>query len=129
MLTAKHWTEQGVPSRGVRERNEGVEELCSIIGRTTASTDQTPSETPGIKLSTKEYGWRDPWLQLYMYNRMDFLGITARIDPWSCEGLMPHCCAMPGQGIRSRWVLEHPHRYRGRRDGIGSFQRVNWERG
>jgi hypothetical protein len=25
-----------------------------------------PPELPGVKLPTKEYTWRDPWLQLHM---------------------------------------------------------------
>jgi hypothetical protein len=28
-----------------------------------------------------------------------------------------------------RWVVEHPHRGRGMRDGIGGFQRVDLEKG
>jgi hypothetical protein len=31
--------------------------------------------------------------------------------------------------VRSGWVEEHPHRIRGREDGIGDFQRGNQERG
>jgi hypothetical protein len=42
MLTAIHWTEHGIPNRGVRERAEGVEGDCNPIGRTTISTNQTP---------------------------------------------------------------------------------------
>jgi hypothetical protein len=63
MFTAKHWTECGVPNRGVREGTVGVERVCNPIGRTTISINQTPSpELPGTKPSTKEY----TWLQLYM---------------------------------------------------------------
>jgi hypothetical protein len=62
MLTVNHWTEHGVPNREVRERTEGVEGVCSSIGRTTISTNQTLPELPGTKPSTKEY----TWLQLYM---------------------------------------------------------------
>jgi len=32
------------------------------------------------------------------------------------------------QGRRWEWVGEHPHRSRGRKDGIGVFQRGNQER-
>ncbi|KRX28856.1 hypothetical protein T09_10436 [Trichinella sp. T9] len=45
MLTAIHGTEHRVPIEGARE---------------------IPSEFPGTKLPTKEYTWRDPWLQLHM---------------------------------------------------------------
>jgi hypothetical protein len=31
-----------VPKGGVRERTEGVEGVCNLIGRTTISTNQTP---------------------------------------------------------------------------------------
>ena len=39
------------------------------------------------------------------------------------EGSMPQCRVMPGWEGRSGWVVDHPHRGRGRRDGIGGFQR------
>jgi hypothetical protein len=56
-----------VSSGGVRERTEGAEGVFNPIGRTTISTNQTPSaELPGTKPPTKEYTWRDPWLQLHM---------------------------------------------------------------
>jgi hypothetical protein len=42
MLTANHWTEQGVSNEGVRERTEVTERVCNPIGRTTMSTNQTP---------------------------------------------------------------------------------------
>jgi hypothetical protein len=62
MLTANHWTEHGVPNRGVGERTEGFEGVCNSIGKTKISTNQTPPELPGTKPSTKEY----TWLQLHM---------------------------------------------------------------
>jgi len=31
MLAAKHWTEQGVPNGGVKERTEGAEGVCNLI--------------------------------------------------------------------------------------------------
>jgi hypothetical protein len=39
MFEANHWTEHGVPKKGLRERTEGVEEVCNPIGRTTTSTN------------------------------------------------------------------------------------------
>jgi hypothetical protein len=33
MLAANHWTEHGVPNKGVRERTEGSEKFCNPIGR------------------------------------------------------------------------------------------------
>jgi hypothetical protein len=42
MLTAKHWTEQGIINGIDRERTKGAEGVCNPIGRTTISTNQTP---------------------------------------------------------------------------------------
>jgi hypothetical protein len=47
MFTANHWTEHGVPNRGVREMTEGVEGFFNPIGRITISTNQkAPPRTP-----------------------------------------------------------------------------------
>jgi hypothetical protein len=35
-----------VPNGGVRERAEGAERVCNPIGRTTISTNQTPTKFP-----------------------------------------------------------------------------------
>jgi hypothetical protein len=64
MLTANHWTDHEVPNGGVRERTEGTEVVYNPLGGTTISTKQT--ELPGSKPPTKEYTWRDPWLQPHM---------------------------------------------------------------
>jgi hypothetical protein len=62
MLAVDHWTEQGDPNGGVRERTKGTEGVCNPRRRrTTISTNQTP-ELPGTKPPTKEY----IWLQLHM---------------------------------------------------------------
>ena len=45
--------------------------------------------------------------------------------PWSCEGSMPQHRGMLGG---SGWVGEHPHRTKGREEGIGGLQRRNQER-
>jgi hypothetical protein len=42
---------------------------------------------------------------------------------------MPQCRGMPGWEDGSGWVREHPHRGRGRGDGIGDFRRGDLERG
>jgi hypothetical protein len=67
-LAANHWTEHRVPSGEVRERTERAEGVCNHIARTIISTSQItpPPELPGTKPPTKEYTWRDPWLQLHM---------------------------------------------------------------
>jgi hypothetical protein len=54
--------------------------------------------------------------------------ISRSRGPWSCEGSMSQCREMLGQGGMSGGG-EHPHRSRVREDGIGGFQRGNWERG
>jgi hypothetical protein len=64
MLAANHQTEHRGSNRGVTREIEGAEGVCNPIGRTTISTNQTtPPELPGTKPPTKEYTWRDPWLQ------------------------------------------------------------------
>jgi len=60
MLAANHWTEQGDPNGGVREKTEGAEGVCNTIGRTTISTNQTSPDLPRNKPPTNEYTWRDP---------------------------------------------------------------------
>jgi hypothetical protein len=63
MFIANHWTEHGVLNGGVREKTEGAEGLCNLIGRTIISTNQTPPpELPGTKPPTKEH----TWLHLHM---------------------------------------------------------------
>jgi len=98
MLAANRWTEHGDPNGGVRERTEGAEGVCNPIGGTTTLTNQTPPELPGTKPPTNEYTWRDPWLQLHMYQRMALFSINRRKSSWSCEGLFPHWRGMPGYG-------------------------------
>jgi hypothetical protein len=55
MLAANYWNEHGVPNGDVRERTEGAEGVCNLIGRRTVSTNQTPPELPRNKSPTKEY--------------------------------------------------------------------------
>ena len=42
MLTANLWTEHRVPDGGVEEGTEGVEGVCSPMGRATVSIGQIP---------------------------------------------------------------------------------------
>jgi hypothetical protein len=65
MLAANHWTERGDPNGGVRGKTEGAEGVCNPKGRTILINQMLP-EFPGTKPPTKEYTWRDPWLQLHM---------------------------------------------------------------
>jgi hypothetical protein len=57
------------------------------------------------------------------------VGISERRGPWACVCSMPQSRAMPGWEDGSGWVGKHPHRGRGRRDGIGGFRRGDLERG
>jgi len=56
------------------------------------------------------------------------LNINEKSGPCSWESLMPQCKEIPAQVGGSGCVCEHPHRSRGREDGIGVFQRGNRER-
>jgi len=42
---------------------------------------------------------------------------------------MPQCRGIARRGGRSGWLGKHPHRSRGREDGIGGFWRGNQGRG
>jgi len=52
---ANHQTEHRDNNGEVRARTVGAEEVCNPIGRTTISTNQTPTKLPGTKPPTKEY--------------------------------------------------------------------------
>jgi hypothetical protein len=41
-------------------------------------------------------------MQPHLRQRMALSGIHGRRCPWSCEGLMPQCRGMPGQGGKCR---------------------------
>jgi hypothetical protein len=79
MITANHWTEQRVPSRGVRK---GLKESKGIATSQEEQKFFTPQELPGTKPSTKEY----TWLQLHRLQRMALSGINGRRGPWPYEG-------------------------------------------
>jgi hypothetical protein len=81
-----------------------------------------PLELPGTKPPTKEYTWRVPWLQPHMWQRMALLDINGRRSPCSSVGE----CQGREVGVGGG---EHPHRRKGRKDGIGVFQRGIQERG
>jgi hypothetical protein len=46
-------------------------------------------ELPETKLPTKDYTWRDSWLQVHMQQKIDFFGINGRRGPWFCGDSMP----------------------------------------
>ena len=83
-----HWTEHWDSNGRVRGRTEGAEGDCNPIGRTTISTNQTPTlELPESKPPIKEY----TWLQLHLQQRIPLSGISERGSPWSCGGLISYC--------------------------------------
>lgn len=74
MVAANHWTEQGNPNGGVREKSEGAERVCNTIGRITISTNQSPPEVPrtnhqpmsthGVHMTPGTYVAEDAFLSL-----------------------------------------------------------------
>jgi hypothetical protein len=76
----------------------------------------------GNKPPTNKYTWRDPWLQLHMWQKIALSSTNGRRGPWPCEGSMPQCRGMQRQGGRSGWIGESPYRSRGSGDRIGGFQ-------
>ena len=89
MLAVYHVTEHWDPNGGIRGRTEGTKGVFNPIGRTTISTDQIIPELPETKPPTKEYTWRDTWLQLHIPE--DALMWHQWERPWSYKGLMPQC--------------------------------------
>jgi len=127
MLTrANHLTENGVPNGGARERTEGAEGVCNSIGRATKSINQRLNHQPK---------------NMHMEGPMAPIAYVAEDGPCRAsvggEDLGPVKAPCPSEGtVRARrwegiggWLGEHPHRSRGRRNGIGDFRRGNWERG
>ena len=105
----------GFPDGGVEEGTEGAEGVCSHMEGATVSTGQTcpiPPD-PGTGPPNKEYTWRDPWSWLHVWQRMALLDINGKRGP---KGVEECQCRKLGVG---GWVGEHPHRGRGRRDGMG----------
>jgi hypothetical protein len=70
MLVANHWTECRVPDGGVGEGNEGAEWVCSSMERVTVVKGPDFPELPGTGPPIKEYTWRNPWVQLHIWQRM-----------------------------------------------------------
>jgi hypothetical protein len=81
MLTAKHWTECGIPDGGVGEGTEGVGGVCSPMGVSNSVNQPDPPELPGTGPPTKECTWRDPWLWPLRWQRMAFLDIRGEERP------------------------------------------------
>jgi hypothetical protein len=57
MLTAIHWPKHRVPNEGARERTQGAEGVCSLLGGTTIWTSQYSQSSPGLNHQPKKtYG-------------------------------------------------------------------------
>jgi hypothetical protein len=90
MLAANHLTEHGDHNGGVRGKTEGAEGICN--NRKNNNINQPgPPELPRTRSSSKEYKWRDPWLQTYMYLKMALSGNNGNRGLCSCAGSMPKC--------------------------------------
>jgi hypothetical protein len=65
MLTVILWTEHRVPNEKLEK---GPKDLKGFEPhkRNNNMNQPVPSEQPGTKTPTKEYTWRDPWLQPHM---------------------------------------------------------------
>jgi hypothetical protein len=115
---------------GVGEGTEGVEQVCSPMEGAKISTGQTCPELPRTGPPTKEHTWRDPWHWLHIWQKMAVLDISGRRGPWARGWWMPRMTEQEDRKMGvSGWVGEHPHRSRGRRDGIGCFWKGDLERG
>jgi hypothetical protein len=66
MHAFNHRTKCGDPNGRVSGKTERAEGISNPTRRTTISTNKTPPKLPGSKPSTKEYTWRDLWLQLHI---------------------------------------------------------------
>ena len=119
MLAANHWTKHGFPNGRVRERTEGTEGVCSPIGRTTISTNQSSQGLNNQPKSThvgthgssckSSKGWPYP-----ASIREEVLGTVKVQYPSVGE------CQGREAGVGG-WVEEHPHRGRGSGDGLGGL--------
>ena len=76
VLAANHQTELRVPNGGVRERTEGAEGICDVIGKRTISTNQTPQNSQGLNYQPKSaHGGTHGSSHIYC-------------NGWSCQTLM-----------------------------------------
>jgi hypothetical protein len=60
------------------EEDEGV---CNPRRKNNNVNQADIPELPGTKPPTKEYTWRDQWLQMHMQQRMALLDINGRRGP------------------------------------------------
>jgi hypothetical protein len=70
-------------SGGARERTQGAEGVCSPRVGATIWTNQYLPELPGTKPPTKEYTWRNSWLQLHFISSFIVSVYIWLAGPWS----------------------------------------------
>jgi hypothetical protein len=121
MLSANHWTEHGVSNEGVRERIEGAEGVCNLIGKT-VSINQIPQSSHELNHQPKStYGGS------HSYSRMCRTSTGGgALGPGKalCYSVGECQCGEAGVGGQ---MGEHPHRSGGG-GGIGGFWRGNWDK-
>jgi hypothetical protein len=99
-------------------------------GGSTSVNRPEPPDLPRTGPPTKEYTWRDPCLLLHMSQRMALLDLVGGATFWPDGVQYPSVGEFQGRKVEvGGWEGEHPHRGRGRGDGIESFQRGDLERG
>ena len=102
ILTTYHRAEPEDHNGRVRG-TEGDEGDCKPIKRTTIST-MTTQNSQRLKHWRKKYiyTWKDPWIYLCMYQRMDLSGINEKWSPWPCGILIPQ--HGDAKVVRQGWV-------------------------
>jgi hypothetical protein len=130
MIAANHWTEHELPNGGLGERTKWAEGVCSPIEGTTISIDQTLQSFQGLNhqlRSTHGGNHGSRRIRSRGYPCWTSMGGEAlgSVKDW-CPSVGEFKIEEAGVG---RWVGEHPHRSRGRDNGIRCFQGGNQERG
>jgi len=87
LLAANHQTEHKDPNGGLRERTEGVEGVCNLIGRTTIPTNQNPlpNSSQGLNYQSESIHGGTHGSSHICSRGWALLSIK-RGDPWSSEG-------------------------------------------
>jgi len=98
MLTANHWTKNGFPNGGVRERTL-YWRVWNPIGRTTISSNQTPQSSQGLNHQPKSIHGRTHASSHICSIGWAVSGINGKRGLWSYKG-----SRMPVQGGRRELV-------------------------
>jgi hypothetical protein len=113
MLTGNHRTDRGDPNGGVRERTEDAEEVCNPIGRTTASTNQTPQSSQWLNHQPKSTHGETDGASCICNRGLPYLasmgGEALGPEKAWCHGIVECYSSKAGVGRVGRG---HPHRTR-----------------